>query len=352
MATVSRFLDGGLKLPPETAQCIERAVRALDYRANSQARHLSLGRSETIGLVVPEIDNPFFARMADAVELAAEQHGLGLLLCVSRNQPQRELDYLALLRSNQVDGLLFLTNHLGTKALTRSINALRHVVVLDEDVPDARVPKVFIDNEAGGFLAGAALLGAGHRRLAFVGGPAGMLSTTERLAGFRRALAGTDAELVQAIYDDYTPPGGARAAEALLAADRPATGVFLTSDAATCGFLAVLAARGLTVPHDVSVISFDDVEPLSLFAPPVTAIRQPVAEVGRHAVELLLAQIAGTAPRRAPVLRLPVALVNRGSVAAPRRSRSLADGHTTGGLNHDHDWPTHSAHGRRQRAGL
>ena len=198
------------------------------------------------------------------------------------------------------------------------------MVVLDEDVPGTRgCPKVFIDNEAGGFLAGEALLRAGHRRLAFVGGPAGMLSTIERLAGLCRALAGTGGELVQAIHEDYTRPGGARAAEALLAADRPATGVFLTSDAATCGFLGVLAARGLAVPHDISVISFDDVEPLGLFTPPITAIRQPIAEVGRHAVELLLAQIAGTAPRRAPILRLPVELVNRASVASPSRDAPL-----------------------------
>lgn len=323
VATVSRFLNGGLSLPPATTQRIERAIRALDYRPNSQARRLSLGRSETIGLVVPEIDNPFFARLADAVELAAEQRGLGLLLCVSRNQPRRELDYLALLRSNQVDGLLFLTNRRDTGALTRSINALRHVVVVDEDVPDARVPKVFVDNEDGGALAGGVLVRAGHRQLAFIGGPERMLSTIERLAGFRRALSGTGAEIVHLAHEDYTSAGGARAAGAMLAADSRATGIFLTSDAATCGFLGVLAAHGLAVPRDLSVVSFDDVEPLGLFAPPVTAIRQPVSEVGRHAVELLMAQIAGDAPRDPPVLRLPVELVTRASVAAPRRDASL-----------------------------
>ncbi len=323
VATVSRFLNGGLRLPPATAQRIERAIQALDYRPNSQARRLSLGRSETVGLVVPEIDNPFFARLADAVELAAEQRGLGVLLCITRNQPRRELDYLALLRSKQVDGLLFLTNRWDTRALTRSINTLRHVVVVDEDVRDAHVPKVFVENEAGGALAGEVLVGAGHRRVAFVGGPERMLSTTERLTGFRRAWDAAGAEIVHLAHEDYTRAGGARAAEALLAAGSAATGVFLASDAATCGFLGVLAARGVAVPRDISVVSFDDVEPLGLFAPPITAIRQPVAEIGRHAVALLLSQIAGDAPPRdAPVLRLPVELVNRASVAAPRRDAS------------------------------
>lgn len=325
IATVSRFLNGSLTLPPATVTRIERAIRMLNYRPNSQARRLSLGRSETIGLVIPAIANPFFAQLADAVELAAEVRGLSVLLCISRNQLKRELDYLTLLQSNHVDGLLFLTNHSDANGLAKAINAARHVVVVDEDVPGAAVPKIFAANEQGGELAGAHLMQAGHRRFAYVGGPPGMLSTTERLAGFQRAVsAGSGTAVVQELYCDYSVAEGRRVADAILAAERAATAVFVTSDVVALGMLERLRERAVAVPEDLSLVTFDDVGPLHLFAPALTAIRQPVAEMGTRAVALLMSHIAGTAQAEAPPVRLPVELVVRASVAAPRVESSTA----------------------------
>lgn len=319
VATVSRFLNGGLTLPPATAKRIDRAIRALNYRPNAQARRLSLGRSETIGLVIPAIANPFFAQLADAVELAAEARGLSVLLCLSRNQIKRELDYLALLQSNHVDGLLFLTNRTGTSGLAKAINAARKVVVVDEDVPGAVVPKVFAANEQGGLLAGEYLLRAGHCRLACVGGPQGMLSTTERLAGFRRAVASRrDCAIVAELHCDYSAEAGRRITDVVLDARPPPTAVFATSDMVAMGILERLRERGVTVPGDLSLITFDDVGPLHLFAPPLSAIRQPVAEMGMRAVDLLLSHIAGSVPAGTELVRLPVELVARASVAPPR----------------------------------
>ncbi len=318
VATVSRFLNGGLTLPPVTAKRIERAIQVLDYTPNVQARRLSLGRTESIGLVVPAIANPFFARFADAVELAAEALGLSVLLCISRNQLRRELDYLALLRSNHVDGLLFLTNRPNTGALADAINAARHVVVVDEDVPGAVTPKVFAANEQGGRLAGEHLLRAGHRKLAFVGGLVGMLSTTERLAGFRAAVAASpDCAIVDEFFCDYTAEAGRNVADAIVAHGL-ATAVFVTSDVVALGMLERLGACNVVVPHDLSLVAFDDVGPLHLFAPPLSAIRQPVAEMGRRAVALLMSHVAGTPPADATPVRLPVELVARASVAPPR----------------------------------
>lgn len=319
IATVSRFLNGSLTLPPATVTRIEHAIRVLNYRPNSQARRLSLGRSETIGLVIPAIANPFFAQLADVVERAAEARGLGVLLCISRNQPKRELDYLTLLQSNRVDGLLFLTNHSDASGLAKAINTARHVVVVDEDVPGAEVPKIFAANEQGGELAGAHLIQAGHRRLAFVGGPLGMLGTTERLAGFQRVVsASSGSTIVQKLYCDYSTAEGRKVADAILAAKPAATAVFVTSDVVALGMLERLRERAVAVPKDLSLVTFDDVGPLHLFAPALTAIRQPVADMGTQAVALLMSHIAGTAQAEAPPVRLPVELVVRASVAAPR----------------------------------
>jgi LacI family transcriptional regulator len=328
VTTVSRYLNAGLTLPPVTAARIDAAVRQLDYQPNRLARSLSLGRSNTIGLVVPEIANPFFAHLAAAVESAAEAEGMGLLLCATLNRLDRELDYLERLRSHQVDGLIFLTNHRDDGTLARRVAALESIVLLDEDVEGTGVPKLFCDNVQGGRLAGEHLLAAGHSRIGFIGGPQGLMSSGERLEGLRAAVADKPgASLGWASSGPHTPEQGrAAAAEWFVLPDRP-TALFLGSGALLQGFLEAVQEAGLAVPADVSLVAFDDIGPLHLFNPPITAIRQPVAEFGRRSVALLCARLRGE-PSGAPV-RLPVELVERQSVAPPAsRRRHPAPGPT------------------------
>ncbi|MXP64995.1 LacI family DNA-binding transcriptional regulator [Roseomonas sp. M0104] len=316
VTTVSRYLNAGLVLPPATAERIDAAVRQLAYQPNRLARSLSLGRSDTIGLVVPEIANPFFAHLAAAVEEAAEAAGLGLLLCATLNRLDRELDYLERLRSHQVDGLIFLTNHHDDGRLAEGIRASRNLVLIDEDVAGTSVPKLFCDNLQGGRLAGERLLAAGHRRLGFVGGPVGLMSTDERLDGLRAAAgAVAGAAVAWACSGPHTPEQGRAAAAAWLALrDRP-TGLLLGSGVLLDGFLEAVREAGIAVPDALSLVAFDDVGPLHLFNPPVTAIRQPVAELGRQGVALLRGRLRGEPA--GPPLRLPVELVERHSVASP-----------------------------------
>jgi LacI family transcriptional regulator len=321
VTAVSRYLNAGLTLPPATAARIDAAVRKLDYRPNRMARSLSLGRTDTIGLVVPEIANPFFAHLAAAVEEAAEAEGMGLLLCATLNRLDRELDYLERLRSHQVDGLIFLTNHGDDGTLARHIGATRGIVLIDEDVAGTQVPKLFCDNEQGGQLAGAHLLEAGHRSLGFVGGPEALMSSGERLAGLRQAVAREDgAAVAWSCAGPHTPEQGRSAAEAWLALKRRPTGLFIGSGALLAGFLEGVRHAGLSVPDDLSLVAFDDIGPLHLFNPPITAIRQPVEEFGRQGVALLRARLCGEAPAGGTT-RLPVKLVVRQSVAPPPATR-------------------------------
>jgi LacI family transcriptional regulator len=318
VATVSRFLNGTLILPADTAQRINTAIKHLDYRPNPHARRLSMGRSDTIGLLVPDIANPFFAQLADAVERAAAARGLDLMLCATHNQPQRELDYIAWMRRNHMDGLLFATNHTDDDGtLARAIAGSADVVLIDEDVPGADVAKVFADNDQGGYLAGRHLAEAGHKGFAFIGGQNGMVSTTERLAGFRRAVleGGPDCAVLSEAFTRYVASDGRAAVERMLALPKRPTALFVTSDELTIGVLEALRANAIRVPQDISLISFDDVRPLHLFSPPVTAIRQPLAEMGQLAFDLLVdATLRGTAH---PPRRLPVELIERASVAPP-----------------------------------
>ena len=321
VATVSRYLNGTLNLPAGTSARIAAAIRELNYEPNPHARRLSLGRSDMLGLVIPDIANPFFAELAAAVEEGAEANGLGLVLCVTRHRVDRELEYVARLRRNLVDGLLLVTDHGANEALGRTINAERGVVLLDEDIAGVHAPKVFADNRGGGVLAARHLIAAGHRRLGFVGGPEGMFSTVERRAGFLAEIeaAGAGRRMVFEIFGEYTVQHGLAAAERLPRVGMRPTALFVASDEITLGLLDGLRAHGVAVPGEISIVTFDDVGPSHLLQPPLTAIRQPIAEMGRQGVDLLLARLRGGTVPSAP-LQLPVQLVERGSVAAPSSS--------------------------------
>jgi LacI family transcriptional regulator len=335
VATVSRHVNGRIQLPEATAKRIERAVEELGYHPNPHARSLSRGRSDTIGLVIPDIANPYFALLAAAAERAADRHGLALVLCVTLNQRAREKEYLQRLGRNHLDGLIFVTNHPAEDgSLAGMISKTnRRVVILDEDVEGARGPKIFCDNELGGYLAGRCLIEAGHRRIAFIGGPEHMMSTRARLTGCRRALAegSSGAEIAAPLFGDYSTQHGRRAAEKLMGREDDATAVFVTSDEIAIGALEAFAREGVRIPEQLSVIGFDDVAPFHLFNPPLTCVRQPVEELGRRAVELLVSGMAG-ASMKTTVERLPVELMLRGSVAPPRGRR--VTGHNEGGKRH------------------
>jgi LacI family transcriptional regulator len=283
---------------------------------------LSRGKSDTLGLVVPDITNPYFARLAAAVEREAARQGYGLTLCASLNTQEREREYLGRLSRMAVDGVIFVTNHADDGALAEPIAASsRRIVILDEDVAGVRASKVFSDNEQGGYLAGRHLVEAGHRRLAFLGGPEHMMSTRARLAGYRRAVAeaAPHAEISTTLFGDYSVAHARRAAEELIARKDRATAVFVSSDEIAIGALEIFAREGISIPQQLSVIGFDDVAPFHLFNPPLTCVRQPVEEMGRRAVELLVSGMAG-ASMKTTVERLPVELILRGSVASPAQA--------------------------------
>jgi LacI family transcriptional regulator len=315
---VSRYLNGAIKLPLKTEQRIDAAIEALRYRPNPHARSLSRGRSDTIGLVVPDIGNTFFAHLAAAVEEAAEARGFGVMLCVTANRIERELHYLERLSRNHVDALLFVTNHVDDGRLAAAIGKSKAVVLLDEDVTGAKADKIFADNEGGGALAAQHLLEAGHRRLAYVGGPKDLMSARERREGFRSLIvrSGRSVRFTE-LFGDYSMDHGRLATAVLFDGDDAPTAIFCGSDAITLGALAELRARGLVVGADVSLITFDDVSPLEFFDPPLTAVRQSVAQMGRRGVELLVEERSH--PARMIVDRLPVELIRRASVAPPRR---------------------------------
>lgn len=339
VATVSRFLNNRLRLPEATVRRIRQAIAEHDYQPNKHARGLSGGRSDTLGLVLPDIANPYFARLAAAVEREAARQGYELTLCASLNTKERERDYLSRLSHSSVDGIIFVSNHADDGLLRDPINASkRGIVILDEDIADVRGAKVFSDNEQGGFLAARHLIEMGHRRIAFFGGPEAMRSTQSRLVGVRRAIAeaGEAVELSDLYFGPYSPEHGRACAERFLATGRKASAILVSSDEIMIGALEILRREGVSVPAELSLIGFDDIAPFILFDPPLTSIRQPVDAMGRRAVDLLIRGLRGEKVDGI-VEHLPVELVLRESVARPPRSAATGTPRKRSSRKQGHD---------------
>lgn len=316
--TVSRYLNNRIELPPTTAARIDAAIAQLDYRPNLLAKRLSTGRTEAIGLVAPEIREPFFAELASAVEDEADRHGYTIFMSSTRSDRQREIASLNRLHDRHVDGLIMMTNTPDDGTLAGLIGRRRNVVVIDEDIPGVQVPRLFVENETGGYLATRHLIEAGHRQIAFIGGPEGLYSVHHRRTGYLRAMreAGLPVRKQWLAGGSFSSDFARKATLGFLKLSNPPTAIFGSSDYIAIGVLLALKQAGLSVPRDMSVVGFDDMPLTELFNPPLTAIRQPIEALGRRGFQLLFSLLKGEQPPRLTLL--PVELIERQSVAPPR----------------------------------
>jgi len=314
-ATVSRALNGAGQIAPGTRAMIEAAVEQLGYRPNTIARSLVTKSTQTIALLLPDITNPFYAALVSGIQERALENGYTMLLCTTEGDPEREEEYLTLLRANQVDGALVDGLRLPPERIARFVKDGFPIVCLDRDIESNAIPLVQVDNQLGGRLAGVYLRELGHRRVAHVTGALELRISEERLAGFQEALADDfDEQLVAA--GKFTEESGYAALLGLLERRPDLTAVFAANDLSAIGVLSALAASGRRVPDDVSVIGFDDVRLAAFTAPPLTTIKQPAAEIARLATELLIGLTHGEQPAQVRHLLEP-ALVVRESTAPP-----------------------------------
>lgn len=313
-ATVSRFTNGTLDLPAATAERIQEAIRELDYRPNVLARNLSLGRSRTLGLVLPDIANPFFAQLASAAERQASDRNYHLILCSTENNPDRELEYLQQLQAKRLDGIVFLTEHAGHAPLAKRIVGIEHLVLVDEGIDGFTGPRIFSDNRRGGELATRHLLELGYRRIGFIGGPPDLMTARERREGYLQALrgAGLEADPDLQFGGPYRQGTGREGLTALLALPDPPKAVFAASDATAIGVLREARERGLRVPDDLSLVGFDGIAIGELLSPPLTTVAQQIEELGRQGVRALLEAVEKQG-RRPKEVRLPIELLIRDS---------------------------------------
>jgi DNA-binding LacI/PurR family transcriptional regulator len=293
LSTVSAVLNGSAPASEATRLKVLAAVAALGYEPNSQARNLKRQRSHAIGLIVPDILNPFFALVAEGIGDEARRRDYLLVLCSTDFDGDRESSYARLLRARRLDGIVHLSSTGLPPTALVDLASSAQVVTVDERVHGFNAPFVGSDNRRGARAIAELALAHGHQRFAILAGPTGLWTAEQRLAGYREALAvaGIDPDAVPTVRGDYRLERGRIAAAELLAHEP--TVVLAANDLMAIGCLQHALARGLRVPADVSVVGYDDVPLATMVTPALTTVRQPAREMGRVAARLLLDGIEG-----------------------------------------------------------
>jgi LacI family transcriptional regulator len=319
IATVSRVLTGARQSRPATKERVLAAAAQLDYRPSAPARALKLQQTNTLGLLITDIENPFFPEIVRAVEDAAHQRGYAVLLCNATDDPSRELAYINLLLERRVDGIIVAASRVPARHAALFARAAVPVVLVNSEAPRSGLPSIASDNRGGGRLATEHLLSLGHRHIGHISAPQANAAAALRLGGVRAAIrsAGMRAEALAVAEGDARVAGGERATRELLERAPQTTAIVCYNDLTAIGALRALRAVGCSVPGDFSVVGFDDIDLAKWTDPPLTTIAQQKGEMGRWAVAML-ADGASNGRHPAPTRRLATNLVLRGSTAARR----------------------------------
>ncbi len=321
VSTVSRVLNkkaGKYRISADTEAKITKTARELKYRPNAIARGLRLKRTNTIGLIAPDVSNPFFAYIIKRVQNIAHGLGYSLVVCNTDENLAQEVEHVNLLHRNRVDGLIAMPVGQAYGHFADWLDKGIPLVLLDRCFDEIDARSVVVDNYGGAYEAVEHFIQHGHTRIAFIQGLPGTYTNNERLRGFHAALAahGLPADDRLIVGSDFRQENGYMETKLLLSMpDRP-TAIFASSDLITLGALQAVYEEGLRVPDDVSLIMFDDFDFAPYLRCPLTAVRQPKELMGEMAVKMLVEELRGERQGGRRVVLKPK-LVVRDSVAAP-----------------------------------
>ncbi len=300
VTTVSHVINNTRFVSDVLRERVQRAMTELNYRPNALARSLRLGQTHTLGLILPDSANPFFAEIGHAIEAAAFERGYSVILCNTENDPTKELLYTNVLENRQVDGMVFVAAGGNHEALSSIVRNGLPLVVVDRDLGSLGVDAVTTNNYQGGLLATRHLIELGHTIIGCITGPSDLTPSAERVTGYSDALKEADLEVkgTLLVRGDFHVPSGLTAATLLLQQDPRPTALFVCNDLMAIGALHAAAQLGLRVPDDVAIVGFDDIELASYTIPPLTTVCQPKQEIGHTAIQLILDRMAS--PVRSP----------------------------------------------------
>jgi LacI family transcriptional regulator len=317
-ATISRALSKPEAVAPDTRKRVLEGVHRYGYQLNGIARSLRTQQTRTIGIIVPDIRNPFFSAIVKAAEDVARANDFTVLICNADEDGRNEEAAVRLFLDRQVSGVIHCSAGGNVELLAALQRKAIPMIDLDRRSGLKDVDTIELDNALGAKLAADHLLSLGHKRIAMISGPHHLSNSRKRLNGFRRALrkAGVQLPKEYVEFGDFREASGRRAAEKLLSLEKRPTALFVANNEMTAGALSALREQKIRIPDEISLVGFDDARWAQFSDPPLTIVAQPTSAMGKRSAELLLARIQkekGTATEI-----FPPELVVRGSTAPPR----------------------------------
>lgn len=318
ITTVSAVINESRYVSPELTERVERAVEELNYHPDQLGRGLRKGQSNAIGLLVSDITNPFFPKVARGVEDCVRENHYNLILCNTDEDPVEERHYISLLRSQRVDGIIIAPTTEGADNIGSLAEDSIPVVLIDRSLNGCNLPEIVSDNYSGAYRAVEYLLDRGHVHIGFISGLEGINSTDRRLAGYRDAL--TDRGLD--FKEEYVVSGNSQISESyqgtgrLLDRTEKITAIFAANNLMLIGVLRYLKDNSISYPEEISVICFDDTEWGNAVNPGITSVAQKPYEIGYKAGKVVFAVISDRENEKNPKKQvvLPTKLVKRDSV--------------------------------------
>ena len=298
VTTVSHVVNDTRHVSAKVRERVELAIRELGYVPNAMARSLKSNTTSTLGMLIPNSSNPYFAEIVRIVEDRCFGAGYTLVLCNTDDEPRRQSVYLQVLAERRIDGLIVVSTGADEDdSLATQLRGLRiPTVLVDREIAAPACDLVETAHMQGGLLAVRHLLSLGHKRIACIGGPLGVTSSEQRIEGWRMALAETgSAPNADALLwrGGFTSQGGYEAMHAILRTEQKPSAVFVCNDLMAIGALRAAHESGVRVPDELSIVGFDDIELSAYTSPPLTTVAQPKERIGALAVDMLLERMGG-----------------------------------------------------------
>jgi len=313
IATVSKVINETGRISDKTRNKVLQIMRKLDYQPSVVASALTGKSTYTIGLLIPDLANPFFAEVARSVEDRGHELGFNLVMCSTDNNPQKEAQYISLLKQKRVDGIIVATGMSNDALLKDLVKQEMPLALIARDLPALAVDSVLVDDFIGGYQAASHLTGLGHRRIAIIAEDLSLMSSKERIRGYRHALEEAnlpyDESLV--LVSDFTVEGGKRCTKQLLDLPEPPTAIFACNDLLAIGAVQAAREQGLRIPDDLSVVGFDNTILATIIDPPLTTVAQPIRDMGRQVMDLLVQEVRGQKTLKQRIVLLPQLVVRQ-----------------------------------------
>ncbi len=322
ITTVSRVINDPDKVKNDTLERVQKAMRLLDYKPSRVAQRLrgTKGKSKLLGLIIPDIQNPFYSNIVRGIEDVAYGNNYAVILCNSDENPNKERFYLNVLRSESVDGVILPPIHQYGKVVEEIIDAGIPVICVDRKFSKESVDTVVVNNEKGAYKAVSHLIDKGHKRIAIITSVSKFSTFQEREMGYKRALKEHDLQYDESLVCKADTRRSEEAKEItlnLLQSENPPTALFVTNNLMSLGALKAIKELDFRIPDDISLIMYDDMPWATAVTPSLTTVKQPGYEMGRRSAELFFQRVEDP-KRQAVEIMMETELIERESTSHPK----------------------------------